>query len=252
MEPGLVDSHIHILPGLDDGPSHFDEAVEMARALGELGYTLLCATPHQRQGYWCPSPPEIERAGQQLAAALAQAGLAIELQTAGENHVDARLLERLERGELPLLGRGRAVLLELPDLGLGPVLDRLLFELLTRGHVPVIAHPERHEDLFADRRRIPALRERGARLQVCLTSLAGRFGRAVAQRAASLLERGECDLVATDAHSGGQVRELVVPGLKRLERLVGRAELVRLAGSEPARLLRPSPPRDTPPRPTAP
>ena len=42
----MVDIHCHILPGLDDGPSHIDESLAMAEAAIAEGVTHIVATPH--------------------------------------------------------------------------------------------------------------------------------------------------------------------------------------------------------------
>ncbi|MCB0225437.1 MAG: capsular biosynthesis protein, partial [Anaerolineae bacterium] len=44
----IVDIHTHILPGVDDGATNFNEALEMARLAVADGTTHLFATPHHR------------------------------------------------------------------------------------------------------------------------------------------------------------------------------------------------------------
>src|SRR5437868_12960907 len=47
----MVDIHCHILPGLDDGPTRFEEAVQMVRLACESGTTDVVATPHANVQY---------------------------------------------------------------------------------------------------------------------------------------------------------------------------------------------------------
>ena len=42
----LVDSHGHWLPGVDDGARTAEEGIEMVRALADMGFRKLIATPH--------------------------------------------------------------------------------------------------------------------------------------------------------------------------------------------------------------
>jgi pyruvate formate lyase activating enzyme len=42
----LFDLHVHILPGIDDGPRTLEEALEMARVAVADGITTMVATPH--------------------------------------------------------------------------------------------------------------------------------------------------------------------------------------------------------------
>lgn len=42
----MTDLHIHILPGLDDGASSWEDALEMAQMAVESGVRMLAATSH--------------------------------------------------------------------------------------------------------------------------------------------------------------------------------------------------------------
>ena len=43
---GWVDLHSHILPGMDDGAPDLETSLQMCQALHELGFSVICATPH--------------------------------------------------------------------------------------------------------------------------------------------------------------------------------------------------------------
>ena len=53
---GLCDLHCHLVPGVDDGARTLEDAVEMARALVDLGFTTVAPSPHARPEY---APPEV-------------------------------------------------------------------------------------------------------------------------------------------------------------------------------------------------
>ena len=44
----MLDLHCHILPGIDDGPSTMEQAIEMAIAAFWDGTRTIVATPHSR------------------------------------------------------------------------------------------------------------------------------------------------------------------------------------------------------------
>ena len=48
----FVDSHNHILPGIDDGAKNVQESVDLIRGFKELGITNLVATPHILNNYY--------------------------------------------------------------------------------------------------------------------------------------------------------------------------------------------------------
>src|SRR5690606_26504854 len=45
-ESGMIDLHAHLLPGVDDGPDTWDEAIAMVRMAAEEGITAMAATSH--------------------------------------------------------------------------------------------------------------------------------------------------------------------------------------------------------------
>ena len=42
----MIDTHCHILPGIDDGPDTLEISVEMARVAAKDGVHVIIATPH--------------------------------------------------------------------------------------------------------------------------------------------------------------------------------------------------------------
>ena len=42
----MIDLHVHILPGIDDGPKTLEDSLEMARLAVADGITTMVATPH--------------------------------------------------------------------------------------------------------------------------------------------------------------------------------------------------------------
>ena len=42
----MIDTHLHILPGVDDGPQTIEEAVALASVLVQDGIHTAVATPH--------------------------------------------------------------------------------------------------------------------------------------------------------------------------------------------------------------
>jgi protein-tyrosine phosphatase len=68
------------------------------------------------------------------------------------------------------------------------------------GLQPVIAHPERADEVLARPERVEELAEQGWLLQVNGSSLLGRHGLATQELAWELVERGLASLVGSDGH----------------------------------------------------
>jgi len=48
----LIDIHHHCLPGVDDGPRDWAEALELCAMAREAGIETIVATPHVLRGRW--------------------------------------------------------------------------------------------------------------------------------------------------------------------------------------------------------
>ena len=197
----MIDLHSHILPGLDDGVESLSAAVELARSALRDGITVIAATPHVRDDY-PTSADEMERALEDTRAALAAEGVPLELLAGGEIALDRlSLLEEAELHRFALGGSKQALLLEFPYFGWPLGLEQTVFELRVRGWRPVLAHPERNNEVQASAGRLAHLVEAGALIQLTAASLDGRLGRATRATALRLLERGHAHLIGSDAHA---------------------------------------------------
>ncbi len=219
----MIDLHSHILPGLDDGVESLAAAVELARAAVRDGVDVIAATPHVRDDY-PTSADEMERGVRDLRAALAAEGVPLELLSGGEIALGRLpLLEEEELRRFALGGSKHSLLLEFPYFGWPLGLEQTVFELRVRGWRPVLAHPERNDELQTRPDRLGRLVETGALIQLTAASLDGRLGRATRATALRLLERGHAHLIGSDAHAPS-LREV---GLSAAAAAVGDPELGR-------------------------
>ena len=197
----MIDLHMHLLPGVDDGPGQLREAIEMCRLAATGGCEVLVATPHQRHASWENTDPA------RLAALLdelqAGVGPTPKLLLGAEIRIDSRLLEDLDdisaSGLLPLAGT-RYLLLEADRLLPGPEPLDLVHELTVRAWRPIFAHPEFIPSLHRDLDLVSDLVAGGALMQVTAGSLLGRFGRTAQRIASQLVDSGLVHVVASDAH----------------------------------------------------
>ena len=58
----MIDIHHHCLPGVDDGPRDWDDAVALCKRAADDGIETIVATPHVMRGRWKnTSPAALER-----------------------------------------------------------------------------------------------------------------------------------------------------------------------------------------------
>jgi protein-tyrosine phosphatase len=245
----MIDLHCHILPGLDDGSPTLAESLAMARELVRAGFDTVTATPHvmDKDGMR-PTREEIGRAVRELNTALTDAGIGLTALSGAEYHYD-RPFPDLARKYFPLatLADSLYVLLELPMLTWPEYLEYSIMpqpsdppELRrTIAFIrPVIAHPERNEDVLRDYRRLRAPRELGYLYQVNLESILGRAGKHVAKVVKKMAQEKMIDFIGTDGHNAAMLRDLLPDWRKGVEKNLGPSQLPLILNLNPQRVLR--------------
>ncbi len=132
--PPLVDIHVHLLAGLDDGPRTPEDAVAMCRMMTEEGIRYAAAGAHQNDEYPNNTPDKLRTAAGELAERLRAADIPLETKPSAEVMVSTETLDQLQRKDLLTIGdTGRYILIEMPH-GLCVELKWLVEELVDRGY----------------------------------------------------------------------------------------------------------------------
>jgi protein-tyrosine phosphatase len=191
--PGFVDIHSHVVPSGDDGAQSIEQGVALCREAAARGTGVLYATPH----VWAHLPLAAEREWALLAAFEEMTTVVpLELRL-GYELAPARWLLREQLGRYALQGT-ESVLVEVPFVGAVDVTAAIAERAEAQGLQPVIAHPERGEEV--DLAVAEGFAERGWQLQVNATSLLGRHGDEAEQLGWQLLRDGTAAFVASDGH----------------------------------------------------
>lgn len=240
----VIDLHAHILPGLDDGPQDWEEALSMARIAAADGLTGMVATPHffQHRGVYqgeMNGPERILPVLGEFREKLADAGIALEIYPGCEVPLFVELPQLLEAGMILTINDGKRYLcLELPDTAIPPATEDYLFYLLTAGITPILTHPERNPVLHDMPHKLVRLLNLGCLAQITAASLLGGFGRQVAAFTEQLVKNGSAHLMGSDAHSAKRRPPVLSLGVKKLAGLVGEARAWNMAAAWPARIVR--------------
>jgi protein-tyrosine phosphatase len=200
----VIEIHAHLLPGVDDGPESLEESLALAQAFIDDGVRHVVATPHVYPGLFPNTRSSNIKALALFQQALAERGISLSLQVAGEVRLTEHIPQLLETNELPFLGEVdgyRTLLLEMPDGQIPVGTDRLVAWLLERGIRPVIAHPERNRAIRDKPKLGLELVQMGCLLQVTAGALIGGFGAPVQKAARFLVKKKAVAAIASDAHN---------------------------------------------------
>lgn len=196
---GRIDLHCHLLPAIDDGPQHEEDALALARALVDDGVSIVAATPHRTQRLATPAF-ELQARVEAVRELLRAAGIPLTVLSGSEVAVEVLLdLDDAAIQALRIGGTG-PLLVELPQRDLPGDPSWIVTDLLAREIPVLLAHPERIPLLQQHPARLQELVAAGARTQVTSGSLLGRYGRTAQQMSIAMLDAGLVHVLASDAH----------------------------------------------------
>ena len=231
----MIDTHCHLLYGLDDGPGSVDGSLALARRLIGDGVSLVLCTPHYSRAFPTRHADAVGRCAA-LREALSEASLALRVELAAEIGPALAVSAPLEELRIRAVA-GRYLIVEvLPDSPVG-FFDAVADRLQEAGLIPIFAHPERCRAVQRHPTLIEEARSRDALVQVVAPSLIRRWGRGVASAAWGLLGAGWVDLLGSDAHGVRRRGVHLAEAVELVEKRFG-AEVARdLVRRNPARVL---------------
>lgn len=195
-----ADMHSHLIPGIDDGAETMNDSMVMLAKFESLGYQKVITTPHIMSDYFKNTPDIIYSGLEEVRSNASKLNLSIEIEAAAEYYFDDSLLTKLKKKEKLLTFGDNYVLFEFSFHSKPSHIEELIFEFLTQGYKPVLAHFERYAFLNGSIDMVYGLREKGVNIQMNFNSLGGHYGPIVKKQAEDLIDNGQLDFVGSDCH----------------------------------------------------
>ena len=118
-----------------------DEAVEMATALRQAGFSTVYCTPHMVKGTFEVDNVTVRATMGALQTELFRKKIDLQLYPGREYYLDEFFTDHLK--DPLLLGETRLILVEIPEILQADFIKSSFFRLKSSGFTPLIAHPER-------------------------------------------------------------------------------------------------------------
>jgi protein-tyrosine phosphatase len=249
----MIDLHSHILCDLDDGAEVLEESIEMCRISYHDGIRTIVATPHILEGIYENDRSTILTRLQELNEALKKFEVKnldpmtqlpndsiteLEILPGADVHFSSDMLQRYEEGEIVTVNdQGRYLMVEFEFQGIPYKAEEVLFQLLVRGIIPIISHPERNMEIGKKPKRYYEMIRMGCLGQVTAMSLTGGFGSEAKRVAEKLLKNRLVHFIASDAHSINRRPPLLSSGVKAAEKIVGKEEAQRMVTEYPQAII---------------
>jgi protein-tyrosine phosphatase len=233
----MIDTHLHILPGIDDGPETIEESLALARVLVQEGISSAIATPHYNDLFPRYSAAEIRKRVNDLQQELDHNGIPLHLFAGHEVLVKPGLVEDIQAGRLSTLNSSRYLLLELWNQSWLPETQRAIFELRAFGITPILAHPERYSVFQKGSEHLVSLLQQGVLVQITANSLMGMQGRTAQHTAETLLKQGLVHCIASDAHGLRRRPPAIAQSLRKAVQVIGQVKTQQLIESWPMMII---------------
>ncbi len=195
-----TDLHSHLLPGLDDGVTDMEEALEIVEAFVQMGYHRIITTPHISGERYPNKSDAIREKAREVKEAIQNAGLDVEFRAAAEYMLDENFARLLKDDDLLTLDKEGHILVEMSFLHPPLALNKYLFDLQSKGYKPILAHPERYPFYHLKLEDYQHLKQLGCLFQTNILSITGHYGPDVQQSALLLLKHHMVDFLGSDAH----------------------------------------------------
>lgn len=196
----LCDLHTHILPGVDDGASTMEYALQMLRNAAASDVELLAVTPHCNRS--CEMGNYLDDSLLDRFSQLQQAAkeVPVQLVLGAEVFVDEFLPQLLLEKRIPTINASRYLLTEFPVNATPAFFQDTLQSILELGYIPLVAHPERYFAVCQMPQIVLPWLDMGCHLQLTGGSITGEYGKVVQRTATVLLQQDLVACVASDAH----------------------------------------------------
>ncbi|MBR5562760.1 MAG: capsular biosynthesis protein [Bacteroidales bacterium] len=197
---GAVDSHSHILFGVDDGISTLEDSLGVLSFLESVGIRHVWCTPHIMDDLATPTEM-LKTRFQELQQAYTGK---IELHLAAEYMLDSEFEKRLEQRDILMIDDDMVLVetsMNVPPFNFKDLIRRMM----SMGYRPLLAHPERYRYLALN--DYQELRTLGVYFQLNLPSLVGYYGETARKKALQLLKNGLYNRVGSDCHRLHAIRD---------------------------------------------
>ena len=196
----LCDLHTHLLPGVDDGASNMEYALQMLRNAAASDVALLAVTPHCNRPYEKHNYLDDNLLNCFLQLQQAAKDIPLHLVLGAEVLADERLPQLLRQKKIPTINGSRYLLTEFPVDANPDFFQNTLQSILALGYIPLIAHPERYRSVCQTPQIVAPWLDMGCHLQLTGGSIMGEYGKTVQRTATFLLQQDFVACVASDAH----------------------------------------------------
>ena len=161
----------------------------------------------------------------------------IELYLGNEIYITNQMTDLLSEKKASTINNSKYVLFELPMNTKAMDVKEVVFRLMEKGYVPIIAHPERYEYVKENIEYVRELADMGVLFQSNYGSSIGMYGKKAQKTQKKLLEEGLIQFFCSDVHTVEQIYIKMPKILKKLRKIISEEELEQFSTVNPQKVL---------------
>lgn len=202
-----ADMHSHLIPGIDDGAETIDDSINMIRELHAMGFSKIITTPHIMSDFYKNTPEIILGGLEKVKERVKEEGIPVELEAAAEYYLDFDFEAKLKAKEVLTFG-DNYLLVEVSYFNAPEGMERVVFEALSNGYKPILAHIERYPFWYGQWDKYERFKELGILFQLNTMSLGGHYGGGAKKVGEELIDKGMIEFIGTDMHNMSHVESM--------------------------------------------
>ena len=198
----MIDIHMHLIPGVDDGAEDMEMALVMMIRAKQQGISQIIATPHSEVFRYSKEGGKIifKRLVDAAAKVCPDMKLYLGCEVYCETGIMDEVLEALDSGRYPTMNGTKYVLMEFSQWIYPENTVHCVDAMVNAGYKPIIAHIERYKYLRDNMDLVDRFRELGALIQLNAYSLFDEMDDSIKNWARRLVQERKVDFLGTDAH----------------------------------------------------
>jgi protein-tyrosine phosphatase len=233
----LIDLHTHLLWDWDDGPDDRAQALAMCRMAEKDGTTAVCLTPHLfRANRHGDDLGILHERMVEFDEAMRGSGVGLEFHWGAEVFVHAEVVRAVERYRFTI-DQTSYVFLEFAADGVPVGAANMLAQLLSKGFVPIISHPERNRGFAARPELLYEFVTMGCAAQVTAASLTGEVGKEAREAAGLFMVHNLVQFIASDGHRAIGRPPVLSRGVAAAAKIVGESKARAMVTEVPRAIL---------------
>lgn len=211
---GMIDTHIHMVPEVDDGAKDMDVAIQMLHMALDEGVREMILTPHFNSPVY--HNQSIEKQYNLIKDYIITEKIDMKIYLGNEIYLSDENMIGIKTGQAHTMGDSRYLLVELPYYHFYPFHEVMIQDLQNSGFKIVLAHVERYQIFIKKTDKLKELVKKGLYGQITAGFIIGSKTR---RKALKMIESGLIHVVASDAHD----IDTRPPKMKAAFDVVGRA-----------------------------